>query len=93
MKCRLYRGPFNGKIIHVDPRRLLYGRIEMAKPVKFNALQYDFDALSSNLTFETVTYVMKRMNLNLDGVTYHAPAMHPDGSLYLEYDKPRRSKK
>lgn len=95
MKCRLYRGPFNGKIIDVDPHRVYWG-VEIAKPVKFNAHDFANQSLAdpnASITIERVRYVMKRMSVTIDGTHYSAPAMHPDGSVYLEYDKPRRGKK
>lgn len=39
------------------------------------------------------TYSMRLMSSNIGNRQYIAPAIHPDGSVYFEWDKPRGSRR
>ena len=95
MKCKFYRGPFDGKTQDINPDSLRYGTL-MVKTSKRGTPTYNvfmgYTPLPAPI-IETHTYEVRMMYCELNGVKYHAPATHPDGSLYLEWTKPRRRKK
>lgn len=76
MKIRLYRGPFSGRVYNIRPDD---DRILLSKqPNHFAARSDRFGAFPDEpIKVDYYTYVRTRHS-------------HPDGSIYFEWDKPRR---
>lgn len=91
MKVRFYRGPYDGKVRHVDDSALHRGVIQVAEKPKLA------DLYSGNywdqVTVNKHTYEMRMLSIQIGHTVYKAPAMHPDGSVYYEWTKKRGSKK
>lgn len=87
MKARFYRGPWDGKVRVVPDNR---DRILVATTkTKFDYKNDPWEPL----VYAEETYSMRMYTITINGRSYTAPAMHPDGSVYFEWDKPRGSRK
>lgn len=78
MKVKLYKGSQHGKTLSIDPRLFWRG----LKFRKAHPLGLDPSPLAM-VTWDEEVYEPVMMSVTLDGVFYRAPAMHPDGSLFL----------
>jgi len=99
-KIRLYRGPFDGKVLdHRDAGRneiVLRGTKPMTRKQKYEfqrdlyaSTAYNpYQPLDHQLPIVTARYRIVMMFAN--GVS--VPCQHPDGSLFYEWDQPRRKK-
>lgn len=87
MKVRLYRGPYNGKVMNVPNGQttIALSRADRRSLANF----YESMSPQATVEFKNETYSIRMMGVNLNGHYYTAPAMHPDGSVYFEWDKPR----
>lgn len=85
MKVRLYRGPFDGKVVeHRGGPLIMQGTKKMTR-------KQQHEWLSSAPPFSAPPYVRaiyQPVYLSINGVTM--PATHPDGSVFYEWDSPRR---
>lgn len=82
MKAKLYKGSQHGKTINIDPSRFWYG-ITMVRRFPPPASWFDTEKYAPEATIEKEQYRPVMMNIVIDGVNYRAPAMHPDGSVFL----------
>jgi hypothetical protein len=73
MKVRLYRGPADGKIVHIPDQENYWLVESLADPINYYS-----DDLSE---IRSIKSVYRR--------THHT---HPDGSVYFEWDKPKRTR-
>lgn len=78
MKIRLYRGPFDGKVMEWDGGRdvMLAGPKKMTRKQRY--AQFAKATTHDNLMFTHVTARYVRTTF-----------VHPDGSVFYEWDKPR----
>lgn len=94
VKVKFYKGPWHGKVRMIDSSQLHNGRLEVSVMNKLDRAWFRNvnDPAHAMPSFRTHIYEIKMMGINLGGYgdktnRYLAPAMHPDGSLFLEYVK------
>lgn len=97
MRVRFYKGPLHGKTRDIDPRDLRGGSLFYAHVDKWSRIQavsYMADPLTSEpvATFRSLEYRIKMMAGSIDNQYFSGPAVHPDGSVFLEYVEPRKKK-
>ncbi len=99
MKVKFYKGPFHGKVKDINPRDLSNGQLLMAvMDQKAMAQTYKLDLSSPLMMVQPmgvrhVLYRIKIMSGEVAGQKFYGPAVHPDGSLFLEYVPDRKVKK
>lgn len=94
MRVKFYKGPFHGKVRDMHHRDLENGQVLMAvMDPKAKAQTY---AMSSNLFMvqplgvRHALYRIKIVSGEIAGRKFSAPAVHPDGSIFLEYVPDRK---
>lgn len=88
MRAKFVGGPYHGKTRQVDPQRI-YNHSLLIADIKPNWLSVGVDHYLSPSDLVPVKqhrYHIKMMSVNIDGRSYHAPAMHPDGSIFLVHE-------
>lgn len=96
MKVKLYKGPFNGKTYSTDGRNeiVIRGPKPMSRREKYEWDMQNYDSsfryASNPVPFPRVEaryrIAMRVIQTGRDSFV-HAPATHPDGSVYYEYVK------
>jgi hypothetical protein len=87
----------HGKVQDINPNTIRNGRVTityMKRNVPVSRMRGIFtdppDCVAD--TFTLHEYEMTMMSVNINGTTYRAPAMHPDGSIFLTHVNPRKAK-
>ena len=85
MKIKFHKGPFHSQVRDIDPT-FAYPRLNISVP-KRNRSDYAIyrnAGKTYDFAFEERRgyYEVKMMRLTIGGLTYQAPAMHPDGMVY-----------
>jgi hypothetical protein len=80
MRARLYRGPFNGKVMEWDGRRELYvsGSKRMSRKQRYERFMKAATA-EDGLIYSTHTSEMY----------VRTGYVHPDGSIFYEWSRPK----
>lgn len=89
MKVKLYKGPFNGKSYTTDGRNdiLVRGPKPMTRRQKY---EWEMDCYHS-FNYRPLPTVEARYRIAMRAIQtgpnslVHAPATHPDGSIFYEY--------
>lgn len=84
LKVRLYRGPFDGKVLKNwsgGSTIVLNGIKKVSKKERYRQFM---DRKPTDQIFPDV--------FTVTGVYYATPFMHPDGSRFYEWDKPRKTR-
>lgn len=98
MRGKFLGGPYHGKSMQVDPQRIFNHSIVVADTRRVPWLDVGVDHHLTPADFNNVApirqhrYHIKMMSVSVDGRSYHAPAMHPDGSIFLVHENYKRGK-
>lgn len=88
MRCKLYKGPMHNKVVDVSDKQLESGFVAlMCKDPKSKGGSQNFGStmIYSGMGFKVVTYQIMIMSGSVGGKKFYGPAVHPDGSLILQY--------
>lgn len=77
MKVKFYKGPWHGKVRDATVRYI-------GEPILVSVHNRDYQSDNDpwNNTIRKGLYECTMMSVNIGDVTYTAPAMHPDGSIF-----------
>lgn len=94
MKCKFYRGPWHGKVKDISDDALRHGFIQFQELSRRQRdiidMRNSSDPPAVAVPYVTHRYDVKIISGTIAGQRFSSPAVHPDGSLFLEYSKPRR---
>jgi hypothetical protein len=97
MKVKFYKGPFHGKVKDIDippGGNVLMAVMDPKAIQQAYKLQPGSDiTMVQPIGVRHVLYRIKVMSGEIAGQRFHSPAVHPDGSVFLEYVPDRKVKK
>ena len=94
MRAKLYKGPRHGKSTDIHPRDLEKGYVDFIVVDRNSNGRVSVNNYTiHNQTMQTVVYSgykvaryeVRIMSGTIAGKSFSAPAMHPDGSIILQY--------
>ena len=91
MKVKFVGGPYHGKTKDINPDPLIRTRgVSVAVMSDRKADQIDmYDSTwppSIGVLFKNHRYHLRMMSIRMGKDDYYAPAMHPDGSVFLVHE-------
>lgn len=87
MKAKFVGGPYHGKTkdVNLDRRGSLL--VNQTFPRNMNPFFAPDGGVPDLIQYKTHTYEIRMMGITIDGIYYKAPAMHPDGSIFLVHER------
>lgn len=86
MKVKFVGGPYHGKTKDVNLRPGDPLMVGATYPRNVSPWSLTGSVLDSMVTIKQHRYEMRMMGVTIDGIYYKAPAMHPDGSIFLVHE-------
>lgn len=97
MKVKFLGGPNHGKVQDINPDPLI--RTQGVTVSAMSTRKDDLVDMSDStwppavgITFTHHRYFLRMMHVKMGQRSYEAPAMHPDGSLFLVHENYRKGK-
>ena len=92
MRAKFYKGPMHGKTKDINPRQIVHGRVlvNIMRSRRDMLVQPAGMSIGVPLNFTVAEYQIKMMHVKMDNRDYYAPAMHPDGSIFVEFVKEKK---